>query len=632
MNHIYKKLFRWCAFFLLESVIVIMAHGQSRVFDTKHNLSVTSPGTIKAATEGAVCSFCHTPHAPTASVQLWNHQLSKVTYELYSSDYLTKLGYQTPNQPNQRSKFCLSCHDGTVAIGAVYNIRGGTSIQMANGVTTIPTSSTSNLGTSLRDDHPVGYIYDNAHDPELVNRAWPWNTSVKLDPDASNGTVECQTCHDPHDNSNTKFLRMPNTNAALCTFCHNKAGWSDAIHKTSSQAYITPTDSVHTTIGEWSCRNCHTSHNGQGIPYLLIKVEENTCFTSNCHGTAMPGVNTKDIQSEFTKTYRHPTVDVTGKHINPDNQTSLNVPNRHAECQDCHNTHQSQKGLHAVQTNTVSNVLIGVRGITPDATAEWTQPTTFVEIPLALQENQICLKCHSYYAFGFAPNGVTNIQISPSNVSETDQAMEFNPANHSAHPVVVGSNSQTGSLMPKALSLQQMTSAWNNPGIQTMYCSDCHGNDQAASATVPQGPHASNSRYMLTGNGKYWPTNAFGTLWSLADLVNNTNNWQNDLFCANCHTLYSGGAWTNNVHAGIDHQSSTIRCITCHVTVPHGSKRSRLIGYATDVQPYNYLGAGIYDKLVITGFQKASGPQSYLVNNCSMNGACHGTQAGLYEQ
>src|SRR5208283_3723202 len=85
-------------------------------------------------------------------------------------------------------------------------------------------TSTSNLGTSLRDDHPVGYIYDNAHDPELVNRAWPWNTSVKLDPDASNGTVECQTCHDPHDNSNTKFLRMPNINAALCTFCHSKAG------------------------------------------------------------------------------------------------------------------------------------------------------------------------------------------------------------------------------------------------------------------------------------------------------------------------------------------------------------------------------------------------------------------------
>src|SRR5208283_1080556 len=196
--------------------------------------------------------------------------------------------------------------------------------------------------------------------------------------------------------------------------------------------------------------------------------------------------------------------------------------------------------------------------------------------------------------------------------------MEFNTANHSAHPVVVGSNSQMGSLMPKALSLQQMTSTWNNPGIQTMYCSDCHGNDQQTSLSVPQGPHASNAKYMLTGQGKYWPTNASGTLWSLADLVNNTNNWQNDLFCTNCHTLYSGNMWTNNVHAGIDHQSPTIRCITCHVTVPHGSKRSRLIGYATDVQPYNYLGTGIYDKLVITGFQKAPGPQSYLVNNCSM--------------
>src|SRR5208283_5601764 len=156
MNHIvYKNLFPWLVLFLLESVVVTGAYAQSRVFETKHNLSITSPGVIKAATEGSVCLFCHTPHAPQASVQLWNHQLSNATYELYSSDYLTSLGYQTPNQPNQRSKFCLSCHDGTVAIGAVYNNRGATSVQMANGVTTMPTTSTSNLGTSLRDDHPV---------------------------------------------------------------------------------------------------------------------------------------------------------------------------------------------------------------------------------------------------------------------------------------------------------------------------------------------------------------------------------------------------------------------------------------------------------------------------------------------
>jgi predicted CXXCH cytochrome family protein len=615
----------------LASISGSAVKGQSRVFDTKHNLSVTGRGTIKAVSEGSVCVFCHTPHSPRESLQLWNHKPSAATYELYNSDYLTHLNYSTPSQPKQGSKFCLSCHDGTVAIGAVYNNRGVTNIQIANGVTTMPNTSASNLGTSLRDDHPVGYVYDNAHDPELVSRNWPWNTTVRLDPDATSGTVECQTCHDPHDDSNTKFLRMSNVNAALCTFCHNKASWSDAIHKTSVQPYITQPDSVHTTVGEWACRDCHKSHNGEGVPYLLSKVEEQTCFTSGCHGASSTGINTKNIQNEYLKTYRHPTTDVVGKHLNPDTHSSLNVPNRHAECADCHNSHQAKKGLHTLQSNLVSNVLAGMPGVIPGGAMEWTQPTSFTDVAMAAQENQICFKCHSYYAFGFAPGGVTTI-VGPSGDNITDQALEFNTANKSAHPVQVGSTDQTGALIPKTLDITQLSSAWNSPGTQTMYCSDCHGNDQQISTSVPQGPHGSNRKFMLTGSGKFWPQNAFNdSLWSLYDIVNNRNNWQNDLFCINCHPMTNGLTFINNVHNSASHQSSNIKCITCHVTVPHGSKRSRLIGYESDIQPYNYAGAGQFEKLVIVGFQKASGPMNYLENNCSMNGVCHGTQLNIYE-
>ena len=164
-----------------------------------------------------------------------------------------------------------------------------------------------------------------------------------------------------------------------------------------------------------------------------------------------------------------------------------------------------------------------------------------------------------------------------------------------------------------------------------MYCSDCHGNDQQTSATVPQGPHGSTAKYMLTGSGKYWPANASGSLWSLDDIVNNKSNWQNDLFCANCHPMFDGLQFSDNVHGATQHQGADVKCITCHVTVPHGSKRSRLIGYASDVQPYNYSGADTYDKLVITGFQKAGGPTSYQKSNCSMDNVCHGTQIGIYE-
>jgi hypothetical protein len=154
--------------------------GQVSVRDTKHNLSAGGPGTIIAASETQVCAFCHTPHHSSTVAQLWNKQPTVATYTLYSSDFLTSLTYPSPAQPNQRSKLCMSCHDGTVALGSVYNLPGpegaGTisMTQAGTPITTMPASAAGHLGTILTDDHPVGFLYDNARDPELVVRPWPW--------------------------------------------------------------------------------------------------------------------------------------------------------------------------------------------------------------------------------------------------------------------------------------------------------------------------------------------------------------------------------------------------------------------------------------------------------------------------
>jgi hypothetical protein len=95
--------------------------------------------------------------------------------------------------------------------------------------------------------------------------------------------------------------------------------------------------------------------------------------------------------------------------------------------------------------------------------------------------------------------------------------------------------------------------------------------------------------------------------------------------------MKSGAGFANNVHEEAHHQEADVTCVTCHVAVPHGAQRSRLIGYASDVAPYNYNGAGPYDKLVITGFQKAVDPMGYTKESCSTNGVCHFTQTGAYE-
>ena len=76
-------------------------------------------------------------------------------------------------------------------------------------------------------------------------------------------------------------------------------------------------------------------------------------------------------------------------------------------------------------------------------------------------------------------------------------------------------------------------------------------------------------------------------------------------------------------------------CVACHVVVPHGSRRGRLIGYAAETAPYNYSGAGAVDKLLINGFKKATTPTTYATGDCySTNAACtggHGTNAGGYD-
>jgi len=139
---------------LLLSVPLIVS-GAGTVLGSKHDLSVGGSGPIKATSESEVCLFCHTPHRGTGATPLWNHTLSQATYTPYSSS----TAKATIGQPTGSSKLCLSCHDGTVALGMV-NSRP-TPIQLSGGVYTMPAGK-SNLGTDLSDDHPVSFTYDNA--------------------------------------------------------------------------------------------------------------------------------------------------------------------------------------------------------------------------------------------------------------------------------------------------------------------------------------------------------------------------------------------------------------------------------------------------------------------------------------
>jgi len=535
----------------------------------------------------------------------------------------------------------------------------GAGLIVMSGVTAdkMPTAAVGYIGTDLTKHHPVGIEYNSAitiafgsgsRTIELISN--PTSTAMKLYRISAKDYVECSSCHDPHL-ENIKFLR-DTTGATFaakisntCTACHTKTGWTGSIHQTSAASYADP--NVNTTFGAGTitslvCMNCHRTHKGLGTPYLLRQAEETTCFRgasslaseTACHGSSATAT-TNRIQTVIGRTYKHPTTTISGKHTDldvlyplggtPAGSLGLDWSNaKHAECVDCHNPHKAKNTPARVGTaawypttndNTSnqtakSGALTGVTGVQPTWPAIWTVPTTFTTQESSTYEYEICFKCHSYWALRDA-DGITTYTTA-SGVTVTDQAMEFNPNNKSAHPVVVTLNNQTGSYAPKPLTAAQMSSPWaTNLGNQVMYCSDCHGAGNETSGD-PKGPHGSNVKYMLKGTGKYWPTKSDGTTtWKL----NTTDGQDNNLFCRNCHPIYSGGSWKNAVHSKEDH--SGYACVACHIVIPHGSKRSRLIGYVSDPSPYDYNN----NTSQITQFKKASGPTNYTKQNC---------QAGCY--
>jgi hypothetical protein len=426
----------------------------------------------------------------------------------------------------------------------------------------------------------------------------------------------CHACHETFilDNMPLGFGRYG--------IYQGKAAYDGSVHSTSSQMLWSPDPAPpgpsHEDAG--NCNNCHNPHgyaDGLGlIPSMLFAREEEGCEA--CHDGTQGGVS-KNVKAELDKTYAHPVHEYNDRHSLPEHGqpggSSFGPDNRHAECADCHNPHAAGPigSVHTPPGNGISDVLRGVWGVEPSWPSLWSQPTSFTEMKPPVYpegsdfEYQICLKCHSYYGLGTLTDGVSLI-IGPSGTQITDQAWEFNPNNKSAHPVAVALSSQTGSYEPQPLAASQaMVSPWGPGGDQVMYCSDCHGGEEGIQE--PSGPHGSNYKYML----KDWPTKPGGTPW----LLNPADAGNTDLFCNNCHVVFDGINWGNNVHAGSNHQMQNIPCVGCHVAVPHGSKRSRLIGYASDPAPYNYNG----NSLLVLGFTKAATPDGYETTNCQTS--CH---------
>ncbi len=215
--------------FLIALLFVNAMAAPDDVRTTKHNFTsaVYSPNAFFYGAN-RVCVFCHTVHNGGTEAPLWNHETNTgQSYQLYTSNSLD----MGPVVLHDGSFVCLSCHDGTIAINSLNALAGATGAPPytygtpggsgLDGSGKLLTSADGHVGTDLTDDHPVGITYDQSKDLDFVPKTG--NPSLYPDKLLSQGLfVECSSCHDPHNNTNSYFLVEPNTNSDLCTRCHIK--------------------------------------------------------------------------------------------------------------------------------------------------------------------------------------------------------------------------------------------------------------------------------------------------------------------------------------------------------------------------------------------------------------------------
>jgi predicted CXXCH cytochrome family protein len=570
---------------------------KAAVVNSRHDFRVTSSATIKASAMvnagEQLCVFCHTPHNSNPGTELWNQTMGSVPFATYTSTTLqSTIGPVSAQDP---SKLCLSCHDGTIALGDT--VENGQIPFQQGFAYSLPPTNPSNLagaGTGFSDDHPFAFA-PNLANPEM--KAPPTGDPIKL----IVGKVQCTTCHDPHDENQDQtmgmFLVKSNRASAVCITCHAKSGWTGSAHQSPpdpvQDAKYTSLQGAHTGytgVANNACESCHKPHTPQVGQRLLKLPEENTCF--QCHDGS---VTTLNVKSEFGKQYKHPVLVTPSVHDESENPNSPQFPlpeiapgtPRHAECADCHNGHESQaipQGYSPLAPK-VTPPLLGVRG----------QSSANTFLPRSVNEYEICFKCHAdsgnkpqYTDTGTAGIGFgrnPKRQFDVNNPTAYNTRLEFTTGT-SSHPVV----SQGMVPIAEVPSLRaNMVSANGNIIISRpltansqIYCTDCHNNDTGMQTvdggTGPAGPHGSNYPHLLerpltlepvpgtpggasSGLGGYTP-----------------NNFK---LCDKCHDLniVMGGTSTFPLHA--EHMQQGASCSTCHSS--HSSSAAMLVNFDTTI-------------------------------------------------
>jgi len=314
-----------------------------------HNLTLSSGASVYS--QGSLgCTFCHAPHNGLGGVTpLWNQTLSKATYTPYTSTTYDDRGNTQPTL-GTTSSLCLSCHDGTVAVG------------QSEAYGTLPVTGQMNsmdsFGSNLSGTHPFSLMLPMKDASNLV--ASLVSQGKTADPTGAvtliKGNIECTSCHNPHvqgiDRIAQKFLVRDSSGGQMCLACHDPnrvlqgqpnplAGWTNSIHQTATnQPAANANVGSYSTVALNACTSCHMDHNSTAPARLLRpatppapSVDPATQDCMTCHqGGSLLSPAAPNVMAEVSK-IGHPLP--AGNNFHDAAETGVLNNNRHATCVDC---------------------------------------------------------------------------------------------------------------------------------------------------------------------------------------------------------------------------------------------------------------------------------------------------------
>ncbi len=573
--------------------------GDIPLLNTPHNLSTyrgsyVGKSIYTSTTEGRVCIFCHTPHhvaidpldgGPVAP--LWSRDLSTAVYIPYNSPTIKN----APDQPTGSSRLCLSCHDGTIALGVLNGVYRKYLLDAALGKMVAqypsdPTGPDTLIGTDLSTSHPISMTYVNDGVSEYNNPATVASKgAVKLVSFASDYIVECTSCHDPHNNGAGNFLVMDNVNGTpLCLECHNKSGWnSTASHKSGG----TFNGAEAARVASSGCANCHKSHHSSGVNLLKDVTGYKNC-TITCHTGSSYRVDIAAAIDPTRVVSRHPMSATTGHAVNE----VLPARDKHVECSDCHNPHWAGYTAPAsrLPAPAASAALSGVRGV----------DMALGEVNPAPYEYQICYRCHAGSASTYVVNFLSTLSRPARVITDYREQNRFN-STISRHPVSATRLYAAGSTVYQSLNASYQNS-------NQIFCTDCH--DPHGSAGYPM---------LFKGAYAYDSLNDVSARYDLCAICHNVPGF---VLTTNSGFTAGGVKSLHGVHCTTNHLS----CSACHD--PHGISTSaggvntpsdnhgHLINFDTKVAGSNAK----YDVSGGSGFRTCS----------NLAAGCHATGSHVY--